>query len=62
MATHPLPWLKKFFEDNFKILMAKTMTTGTIKRGKKALKLWNLETLLICLEYPFTASPEARHQ
>jgi hypothetical protein len=43
--------------------MAKTMTTGAVKRKKKeALKLWNLKTLPICPEYPLTASPEARHR
>jgi hypothetical protein len=28
-------WLKRHFEDNCKILMAKTMNTGTVKRKKK---------------------------
>jgi hypothetical protein len=34
-AAHPLPWIKKCFEDNCKILMAKTMTNGTVKRTKE---------------------------
>jgi hypothetical protein len=54
--------LKRCFEDNCRILMTETMTTGSVKRKKEALKLWTLKSLPICLKYPLTASPEARQQ
>jgi hypothetical protein len=34
LAAHPLPWLKKCFEDNCKIRMAKTMIPGTVEKRK----------------------------
>jgi hypothetical protein len=45
LAAHPLPWLKKYFDNNCKILMAKTMTTGTAKRKRKKRWLLNSEIL-----------------
>jgi hypothetical protein len=35
LAAHPPPCLKKCFEDNCKIMMARTTNTGTIKRNEK---------------------------
>jgi hypothetical protein len=35
LAAHPPPWLKKCFEDNCKIMMARETNTGSLKRKEK---------------------------
>jgi hypothetical protein len=35
LAAHPPPWLKKGFEDNYKIIMARATNNGTLKRKEK---------------------------
>jgi hypothetical protein len=35
LVAHPPPWLKKSFEDNFKIVIARGTNTGTLKKKKK---------------------------
>jgi hypothetical protein len=39
LAAHPLAWLKKCFEDNCKIMSARTTNTWTIKRKEKSKKV-----------------------
>jgi hypothetical protein len=35
LAAHPPPWLKRCFEDNCKIIIARTTNTETIKEKEK---------------------------